>query len=722
MNQPLRPAFRWLPALALGLLAAWLPASQAETGPKPRPLVQPPAQHARVIVEFKSGLSDFRRTAQSLHGVSGSIVAMSAAEAVQALQLRASQLGNRVGLALQGGHAVNERMQVVTAEGIDSRALVQRLASDPQVAHVVVDGWRRPLRVPNDPYFAQGPAVVGSSGGPAAGQWYLKPPLVSSLTLGTDETTEVAASINATAAWDITSGDPSVRVAVLDTGIRPDHPDLAGKIVAGYDMISDAKVANDGNGRDADPSDPGDWVTDAEANDSSSPFYHCTTPNSDGSYSGESSSWHGTQTAALIGAATNNAKGIAGAGWNVSVEPVRVLGKCGGNDSDIAAGIEWAAGVNVPGLPVNPNPAKVLNLSLGGSGYPAQLCSDTAYPVAIADARAKGAVVVVSAGNGLDDGGHALNPPANCSGVIAVAGLRHIGTKVGFSDLGPDVSIAAPAGNCVNTSGACIYPIMSATNTGTQGPMSSAYTDSFDAGLGTSFSAPLVSATAALMFTADPGLSPDQLLQAMQHSARAFPQSGAAADANGPVPTCQAPGATGQLQCYCTTSTCGAGILDAAAAVAAVARLTPYIDVGPASPAAGQAVTLSSATSVAASGHTIVSRAWALVDAGGIVAPLTDTASSAISLVSTGAGQFTVQLTVVDDTGASASTKQIVKVAAASTSGGSGSGGGSSGSSSSGGGGGAMSVDWLAALALATLALAVVRRRGSAASARARGR
>jgi serine protease len=729
MNHPLRPASRWLPALALGLLATWLPASQAETGPKPRPLVQPPAQHARVIVEFKSGLSDFRRTALSLHATSGgSAGAMSAAEAVQALQLRASQLGNRVGLALQAGHAVNERMQVVTADGIDSRALVQRLANDPQVAHVVIDGRRMPLRVPNDSYYAQGPAISGSSGGPDAGQWYLRAPLSATLSAGS-ETNQIIASIDAPAAWDVTTGSSSVIVGVLDTGIRPNHPDLSGKIVAGYDMIDDAQTANDGDGRDSDPSDPGDWLTDAEVNDSHGAFYQCTPKNTDGTYSGEPSSWHGTQTAALIGAATDNGVGIAGLGWNVKIEPIRVLGKCGGYDSDIAAGIEWAVGNSVPGVPANANPVKVLNLSLGGSGYPADSCTGTAYPEAISDALAKGAVVVVSAGNGLDDGGHALNPPANCAGVIAVAGLRHVGTKVGFSDLGPDVTIAAPAGNCVTTSGACIYPIMSATDTGTQGPASSTYTDSFDAGLGTSFSAPLVSGTAALMFSANPSLTPTQVHDILQRSVRVFPFRNAQADSSGAVKACVAPSSTGQLQCYCTASTCGAGMLDAGRAVYAAANNAPIASITVSgTPSPNQPLTLSSTSSTGGSGS-IASVEWTLIDGGGIVSGFgasgTDAQAntSTVTVTPSAAGQFSIRLTVTDSAGIEGISERTYTVASAPTPAPTPSPSPSStGSSSGGGGGGAMSVDWLAALALATLALAVVRRRGSAASARARGR
>ena len=155
-------------------------------------------------------------------------------------------------------------------------------------------------------------------------------------------------------------------VAVLDTGIRYEHPDLktvalGGNLLPGYDMIADVDVANDGGGRDADPSDPGDWLTLAEVNQAGGPFFQCDTVASD-------SSWHGTQTSGLIGALTNNGVGIASVGRTVRVLPVRVLGKCGGFDSDIAAGIRWAAGLAVAGVPTNPTPAKVINMSLGGSG------------------------------------------------------------------------------------------------------------------------------------------------------------------------------------------------------------------------------------------------------------------------------------------------------------------------------------------------------------------
>ncbi len=329
-------------------------------------------------------------------------------------------------------------------------------------------------------------------------------------------------------------------------------------------MISDVPTANDGDGRDADPSDPGDWLTLSEVRQRSSPFYGCAT-------TAEDSSWHGTQTSGLIGALTNNGMGMASVGRSVRVLSVRVLGKCGGYDSDIIAGMRWAAGMSVPGVPANTNPARVLNLSLGGSGP----CS-AAYRDAVAAINDLGAVVVAAAGNST---GHAVGSPANCPGVIAVAGLRHVGTKVGYSDLGSNISVSAPAGNCVNTSAddPCLYPILTTANSGLTTPVSDAaggsvYTDSFNASLGTSFSAPLVAGTAALLLSVHPSLTPGDVRTILEATARPFPTTGGDNGDGTPVPQCTLPQPIGstqidQLQCYCTTLTCGAGMLDAGAAV-----------------------------------------------------------------------------------------------------------------------------------------------------------
>jgi serine protease len=210
----------------------------------------------------------------------------------------------------------------------------------------------------------------------------------------------------------------------------------------------------------------------------------------------------------------------------------------------------------------------VINLSLGGEG----VCS-AAYRDAVDEITAAGAVIVAAAGN---SSGHAVATPASCPGVIAVAGLRHVGTKVGFSSLGSEVAISAPGGNCVNEAAgsACLYPMLSTTDSGTTVPAGPAYTDSFNAAVGTSFSAPLVAGVAALLLSLDPTRSPAQVKDLLQRTARPFPALGTIA-ASGATAECTLPQSTlggrpvDQLECYCTTATCGAGMLDAAAALEA---------------------------------------------------------------------------------------------------------------------------------------------------------
>ena len=471
---------------------------------------------------------------------------------------RAKALAQRLGLAMSAGAAVSERTQVIYASGVSSATLAQHLALEDDIEYAVPDTRKRIVTAPNDPLYANG--VPGN--GPAVGQWYLRAP-----------TGAVQSSLNIETAWNVTQGNPSVVVAVVDTGVRYDHPDLlavaaGGKLLPGYDMISDTIVANDGDGRDADASDPGDWVTAAEANDPSGPFYKCTTLDpSTGMYVAENSSWHGTQVSGLIAAITNNGIGMASVGPNLQVLPVRVLGKCGGYDSDIIAGMRWAAGLSVPGVPANPTPARVINLSLGR----ASAC-DSAYADAVDEIAAAGVVIVAAAGN---SDGSAVGSPANCSGVIAVAGLRQVGTKVGFSSLGPEVALSAPGGNCVNTApgSPCLYPLLTTSNSGTTIPIGPIYTDSYNPSLGTSFSSPLVAGTAALILSVQPSLTPQQVRVMLQSTARPFPT---ASDDAG-VLQCTAPqydssgNPIAQDECICNIDTCGAGMLNAGAAVTAAA-------------------------------------------------------------------------------------------------------------------------------------------------------
>ncbi|HKU86780.1 MAG TPA: S8 family peptidase [Casimicrobiaceae bacterium] len=489
---------------------------------------------ARVIVKLKDDSAVAREKSAQSTGERGT---------------RAKLLARSAGLAMRDGIALSDREQVVMADGITSEALARRLSLDENVEYAVPDGRLHILAVPNDPLYASAP----EPNGPAAGQWYLRAPAG-----------EVKASIDAETAWSATSGSPTIVVAVVDTGVRFEHPDLrtvssGGNLLGGYDMVSDARRANDGDGRDPDASDPGDWLTDAELSQSGSALEGCNE-------NASNSSWHGTKTAGLIAALTNDGIGMASVGRTVRILPVRAVGKCGGYDSDVIAGMRWAAGIAIPGVPNNTNPARVINVSLGDS----RPCN-AAYQAAVDQIVVAGAVVVAAAGN---SAGHAVWAPANCRGVIAVAGLRHAGTKVGFSDLGREIAIAAPAGNCVNVEAGlpCLYPILTTSNGGATTPGASIYTDSFNWSVGTSFAAPLVSGTIALMLSVQPSLTPSDVRLVLQSTARPFPTTGAAEPVTGQctVPRYDVQGdPIDQLECYCTTTTCGAGMLDAGTAVLA---------------------------------------------------------------------------------------------------------------------------------------------------------
>jgi serine protease len=667
-------------AASFGALPLDTPAAQA---------VPAAAASARVIVKYRADSPLLRKLALSVAGRQ---------------TLQAAALGNRIGIALEAGRSISDRSHVVLAHGLTSKQLAARIAAESDIEYAVADERKHIVAAPNDPLYASGPPVGAASGGPLVGPWYLRPPAAATGVAGST----APAAINAEQAWDVTTGSPSIVVAVLDTGVRFDHPDLqGGNVLAGYDMISPDSAgvftsANDGDGRDADASDPGDFVTSSD-----SAALGCDPSNS---------SWHGTQTLGLIGAATHNSIGMASVGHGgVRMLPVRVLGKCGGYDSDIAAGILWAAGIDVPGVPHNANPARVINMSLGGVGACSQVYID-----AIGQANAAGTVVVISAGN---SGGNGVSNPANCPGAIGVTALRHVGDKVGYSDLGPEITISAPGGNCVNTTAGapCLYPILTTTNKGTTTPIAggagATYSDSFDASLGTSFAAPLVAGTAALMLSAQPALTPAQVKAKLQATARAFPASGGSAG----TPTCTS-SSTSQDECYCpnpgvgVTTLCGAGMLDAHAAVSA-AGVQANISLTTTTPSVGQAIALTSVSTVAP-GRTIATWQWTLLKPGSTGATITSASNGPdVVVTATAAGSFLIQLTITDDAGATSTTTLSVSVTGTSmptTTPPPSSGGGG------GGGGGALDVGWLVLLLGAVAALAATRPRRAPLSAGAR--
>jgi len=526
-------------------------------------------------------------------------VAASGHERIDALALRSIMPMRYLRTMYDGSHVVHLGRFM---HGQELAAAVARLAADPQVDRVAPDRVKRiQATMPNDPRAA---ATVASPNGEFTQQWYLLAPNAT-----------LISPIDAVGAWDYSRGSASVPVAVIDTGVLFRHPDLGtvangGKLLPGYDMVSsDAGsspptfyVANDGNGADPDPTDPGDWISSADlSNPATAPIFAspaagCTVA---------PSSWHGTLVSGIIGASTNNGIGIAGVGWNSPVLPVRALGKCIGYDSDIIDAMAWAAGIAVPypdptsvTPPANPNPVRIINLSLGGPGA----CSSF-YSSIIGQLTAMNVVVIAAAGNGAGaaGAGGAVTEPANCAGVIAVGALRYTGTKVGFSNLGPEVAISAPGGNCLSptvTSGPpCVFSIVSTSNTETETASDAGmgYVDGnqptvtfqgqpFVGGgeFGTSFSTPMVAGVVALMLAANPNLTPAQVLTLLEFSSRPFP-------APGSVPICpNADPTTSECACppptVAATSTtpasggqCGAGMLDARQAVLAAINAIPAV-------------------------------------------------------------------------------------------------------------------------------------------------
>ena len=305
-------------------------------------------------------------------------------------------------------------------------------------------------------------------------------------------------------AWKTTQG-AGVTVAVIDSGIVK-HPDLDANVLPGYDFITEPSIARDGNGRDSDPTDQGNWEEAGV----------CDT----GSEASESN-WHGTHVAGSIAAIMNNKRGIVGVAPSTKILPVRALGMCGGYDSDIADAMVWAAGGTVEGVPANSNPAKIINLSLGGEGT----CPAT-YSKAIAEVNKRGAILVVAAGNDGQDTSKVA--PANCGGSIVVGATDQNGKRSDFSNYGKIVDVSAPGSS-----------IMSTVDLGTTVSTGAGYTE-YD---GTSMAAPQVAGVIALMKSVDPSLNAERAKQILKQSSKPL---------------------------TCDVNGCGSGIVNAASALAMV--------------------------------------------------------------------------------------------------------------------------------------------------------
>ena len=407
----------------------------------------------------------------------------------------------------------------------EAASLREKLMARPDVEWVEPNLRERRLQVPpSDPLFTQ--------------QWWLQP-------VSGSNANALAARLRGVAgfqaAWLRANHAPAV-VAVLDTGITR-HPDLEGKVLPGYDFVRDwdpvagVGYANDGDGLDADPSDPGDWVS---ANDRAA---------DPARYSGcplENSSWHGTIVAGMVAAHANNGEGGAGVHWGASILPVRVAGKCGADLRDIVDGMRWAAGLPVAGVPANPHPARIINISFGGSA-----ACGPAYQSAVDELRALGVVVVAAAGNEWTG----PSRPASCEGVVGVVGLNRDGFKTNYSNFGGQIGVSGIAtvsgddaagawGSVLADSG-----LATLTNLGSTAPAAGGYARLY----GTSFAAPQVAGTIAHMLSLDPALSYAQVVTGLRASARPHVSSPKMAECSNTNPG----------RCICTTATCGAGMLDA---------------------------------------------------------------------------------------------------------------------------------------------------------------
>ena len=258
----------------------------------------------------------------------------------------------RAGARASAGVGKTGFLRVSTA-GASAELLLRRLQRDPNVLSAERNHVRRAFAEPNDLLFAKGDQ-----------RHYLR-------------------LIRMPAAWDASAGLSGKTIAVVDTGVDRDHPDLTGRVLAGRDFANDDPDASDDNG-------------------------------------------HGTMVAGFAAAAGNNRLGVAGAAWNARVLPVKVLDADGaGSDADVAAGITWAVDQG----------ADVINLSLGGPGTSAALEAAVDY------AAVHGVVVVAAAGN---DGFSTPSYPAAYPSVLAVGATDWSGNVVWWSNYGPWVDLAAP--------------------------------------------------------------------------------------------------------------------------------------------------------------------------------------------------------------------------------------------------------------------------------------
>jgi serine protease len=484
----------------------------------------------------------------------------------------------------------------------EARAVAARLMhNDPSIEYAEPDRIVHALLTPTDPAYAPS-------------QWnYFAP-------AGANK-----GGANLPLAWDVTRGSSTVVVAVIDNGYRQ-HIDFA-PVLPGYDFITDPTRSNDGNGRDADAQDPSDAVVAGECGQA--------TP-------AVTNHWHGTSMIGFIAALMNNGQYGTGVAPLVKILPARVIGKCGGLTSDVVDGMRWAAGLSVPGVPPNPSPANVLNISIG---HPGSCDTFGAFQAAVTDIVNAGKVIVVAAGN--DQFNPGLEAPANCSGVIAVTAHAIDGDLAQYANVSAQVAISAPGGGCgklafqstcfseSDSNGLGLYFY---SNTGVTSPGA----DSFGVGEGSSGSAAQVSGVAALLLSVKPTLTPGQIRSILQSSARPFPAGS-----------------------WCTTAAatglCGAGLLDANAALR-ITAIPPVVTItNPAQVVAPNVTVVLSGTATADVGRSINSYSWTQLT-GASVGTIASSNTANASFTAPATGIYSFRLTATDTVGLTGTATATVRV------------------------------------------------------------
>ncbi|UCD27335.1 MAG: S8 family serine peptidase, partial [Planctomycetota bacterium] len=284
--------------------------------------------------------------------------------------------------------------------------------------------------------------------------------------------------INLPQAWDIETGDDTVIVAVIDTGVLLSHPDLAGRLTSnGYDFIKSTLISVDGDGIDPDPDDPGDQ-------------------------SPGGSSFHGTHVAGTIAATTDNNTGVAGVTWSTLIMPLRALGRGGGTSYDVIQCVKYASGLDNDSSIILPpgDYADIINLSLGGGGF-----SDDERK-AFNDARNQGVIVIAAAGN---EASSSPSYPAAYDNVVSVSAVNFNKELAWYSNFGATIDVAAPGGDTGTDLNADGFPdgVLSTCGDDTSGSI--LFTYCFFQG--TSMASPHMAGVVALMKAANPALTPADL-------------------------------------------------------------------------------------------------------------------------------------------------------------------------------------------------------------------